>query len=99
MSHIEKKIVITKKIEILPCIKCGSDNIDIGDCGYSSFNVAWGKCRTCGHEVSIKPCDWNIAKEKIVESWNRENDPEVLRDRYNIEIILLQQKIDALPKK
>ena len=33
---------------ILPCKKCGSTDIKLYDCGYSSFNCGGGKCQRCG---------------------------------------------------
>ena len=98
MGHITEKQVINKKIKILPCVKCGSDDIEINDCGYSSFNVAWGKCKNCTHEVKISPCSWSIKKSEIAKHWNKENNPTILRKRYEKQIIELNKKIKALPK-
>ena len=97
MAHIEEKQTITKRIEILPCVKCGSENIEIGDSGYTTFNVAWGKCKDCGNEVQISPCDWNITKAKIAERWNERNNPKILKAEYQHQISELQKKIDELP--
>lgn len=80
------------------CINCGSDDIDINDCGYSSFNVAYGKCKNCNNEVLITNCSWNISKDEIIKSWNNENDPEILKLKYENEILILQKKIKKLPK-
>lgn len=63
----------TKELYVAPCIKCGSDNIIIGDCGFSSFNVAYGKCQSCKNEISF-PCVWNINKQEIIKHWNSKND-------------------------
>ncbi len=86
-----------KKIKYLPCVKCGSENIDFGDCGYSSFNVAWGKCKDCKNEVKINPCSWDISTEEIVKIWNRNNDPKILRKNYQSQIEEIQKLINALP--
>lgn len=71
MGQIEIKINETKKIDYYPCVKCGSDEIDFDHCGYTSFNVAWGKCRDCNNTVKISPCDWNITIVEIVEQINK----------------------------
>ena len=34
-----------------PCKKCGSKDIELWDCGYSSFNPGGGRCGKCGFEV------------------------------------------------
>jgi hypothetical protein len=97
MGYIEEKQTVTKKIKVLPCVKCGSENINLGDCGYSSFNVAWGKCLDCKHEVKINPCDWNINKAAIAKVWNKANNPKILKAEYQRQISELQKKIDNLP--
>jgi len=90
----------TKKrvVKILPCVKCGNDDIEIKDCGYTTFNVAWVKCLKCGHEVRVNNCDWTISQEAIDKTWNKENDPKILRHKYEQQLIEIQKKIDALPK-
>ena len=66
MGQIEIKLTETetKKVTYFPCTKCGSQNIAFGNCGYSSFNVAWGKCKDCNNEAIIYNCEWNISEEK-----------------------------------
>lgn len=93
----EIKKTITETIKVLPCIKCGCDDIDIDDCGYSSFNVAWGKCKKCKHEILINPCAWDMKKTDIINAWNNANDPQLLKEKYELEISELQIKIDNLP--
>ena len=98
MGYIEDKSTVTKKIKVLPCVKCGRDNIDIGDEGYSSFNVAWGKCKDCKHEVKIDSCSYGISKKEIAKVWNKANNPKILKAQYEKKIKELQKKIDELPK-
>lgn len=89
---------LIQEIYYHPCVKCGSENIDFNDCGYSSFNVAWGKCKDCGNEVKISPCGCDISKEDIIKTWNNSNDPKILRSKYQNQIDELQKLIDKLPK-
>lgn len=97
MGQIKIKKLQTIEMNYLPCIKCGSDIIDFNDCGYSSFNVAWGRCAKCKHEVKISPCSWNISKEDIIIHWNNENDPKILREKYQKQIDDMIKMIEALP--
>ncbi|KKM61844.1 hypothetical protein LCGC14_1527590 [marine sediment metagenome] len=46
-----------------PCPKCGNKQLNVGDCGYSSFNVAWVKCSKCHLELSI-------TGDSAVKRWN-----------------------------
>lgn len=36
---------------IKACKKCGSKDIKLWDCGYSSFNPGGGECNKCGFKV------------------------------------------------
>lgn len=60
------------KTKINLCRECGSDNISVGDCGYSSFNVGWAVCKNCGYEVRVSPCGC-FPREDIIRIWNRKN--------------------------
>ena len=97
MGNIQVNEKITRHIHYFPCIECGSNDIDFNDCGYSSFNVAWGRCKGCKNEVKIPICDYNISKEEIIEVWNKSNDPEIVRAKIEQQIIVLQSKLNALP--
>ena len=97
MGHIEVKETVNRKIYFSPCIKCNSEDIDFGDCGYSSFNVAWGRCKKCKNEVKISPCGCDISKEEIIKVWNESNDPIKLKQKYEKQIEELQKLIDNLP--
>jgi len=98
MGYITEKKTVEKKIKVLDCVKCGNEHIEINDCGYSSFNVAWGKCTNCNHEVKISPCSWNISKAAIAKVWNKANNPKILKSDYEAQIKVLEQKIADLPK-
>ena len=60
------------KVKINPCRECGSEDISVGDCGYSSFNVGWALCKNCGYEVRVSPCGC-FPEEEIIQQWNRKN--------------------------
>lgn len=48
MAEHEVTETTTRKIYVYPCVKCGCDDIEIYNCGYSSFNCAGGKCKNAG---------------------------------------------------
>jgi hypothetical protein len=71
---------ITKReVNVSPCVKCGCDDIEIYNCGYSSFNCAGGKCKNpkCGHKVETGAY-WNVEDSVLIAAWNKRNDPDVL---------------------
>lgn len=96
---MEKEIteVVTRKVEVYPCIKCGSENIEIYNCGYSSFNCAGGKCKRCGYKVETYE-DWNVKNSTLIKAWNLENDPSVLIERLNNERHRISEEIKVLTK-
>lgn len=89
----------TETVFIEPCIKCGGEEINIGDCGYSSFNVAYGKCKNpkCKHEITFG-CGWNIDEKDIVEIWNKKNSIDLIVDEKQIQITALKNEISELKK-
>lgn len=95
MGYTEK-VTTEVEIKILPCVKCGSNDVELDNCGYSSFDVAWGKCLKCGNEVKISPCSFPT-KRMIAEKWNKANDPVILKSEYEKQIAELQKKISELP--
>lgn len=98
MKSITIKELKERRVEILPCVKCGSENIELKDCGYTTFNVAWGKCLDCKHEITLNPAPWDLNIELLAETWNKANNPKILRLKYEQQIIEIQKLIDALPK-
>jgi hypothetical protein len=80
MGYKEIKKTVTKKIYVAPCIHCGSDNIDLGDCGYSAFNKAYGKCKDCKVGVTFG-CGCNISLADIIRVWNDHNDIDTLMEK------------------
>lgn len=95
--EIEVNEVIKRKIEVFPCIKCSSDNIEIYNCNYSSFNCAGGKCKKCGHKVETGD-NWNVKNSVLVGKWNEENDPDVLIERLEKNKAKIVEEIKVLKK-
>jgi DNA-directed RNA polymerase subunit RPC12/RpoP len=63
------------KQRIYPCLECGSEEVELFDSGYTTFNVGGGRCKKCKREVSIKTLPWNPSKEDLTQVWNNDNDP------------------------
>lgn len=55
------------KKKIKPCRKCGSSDIEIYNCGYSSFNAGHAKCRKCGHTLKLHNFE---GEDYIINAWN-----------------------------
>jgi hypothetical protein len=68
----EVREVGVKKISFNPCAKCGSEDLEILNCGYSSFNVGHVKCKACKHEVKLNLCHWDDsgAYVELAKAWN-----------------------------
>ena len=67
----KKEAKALKKI-INCCKECGSTDIEIGDCGYTTFNCGWAKCKKCKNDIHMQLGPF--ASHKIlVNAWNREN--------------------------
>lgn len=71
-EHEETKVV-TRKIEILPCPFCGSENVKPfhidGDWGYSPSRD-YVQCNSCG-ATSGEVKDSNSGMDLAIEKWNR----------------------------
>ena len=87
---------VVEFVEFVPCIKCGSEDINFYNCGYSSFNVGGAKCRNCGNKIVINGIHWGAADSDLVPYWNAKNDPKLLRMQYQIQIDELQKLINEL---
>jgi hypothetical protein len=77
------------KKKINNCIKCGSDDIKVWDCGYSSFNCGGAKCRKCGNENKV---NHNEGIDDVIDSWNKHSP--IVEDY----IKLLHKSIDGYKK-
>ena len=58
------------KKKVNNCIKCGSDDIKVYDCGYSSFNCGSAKCNNCGNEKNVNN---NEGTDAVIRNWNSHN--------------------------
>lgn len=92
MAHITETVTKTRKIKIFPCVECGNDDIDIYNCGYSSFNCAGGKCKKCGNQATYDNCSWDVPQSTLVKVWNNANNPKKLKAIYEKQIKALQKK-------
>lgn len=97
------KITETKttqsEIYVAPCIKCGSENIDIGDSGYSSFNIGGGECKKCKH-TATSGCGCNVTIRECAAIWNRKNDIDMLvKEQENVVITAQKTIAELLAKK
>jgi len=61
------------KLIINPCMKCGNKDIEIYDCGYSSFNAGHAKCKKCGNGVNANNLSCIGADHELVSLWNKSN--------------------------
>lgn len=58
-----------RKFKLKPCKKCGSKNIKLWDCGYSSFNPGGGRCLDCKFEVEGE-AGCSPSQDDLVAIWN-----------------------------
>lgn len=74
----------TRKIEYAPCLKCGSNDIQFFDYGYTQGNSGGGKCKKCGNECT-SPLHWDAKVDAQVAAWNAKNDvPQLIADQEKI---------------
>jgi DNA-directed RNA polymerase subunit RPC12/RpoP len=88
----------TDPISVYPCIRCGSENIKLWDCGYSSFNPGGGKCVECGREVQDMVSCMPTPQE-LANIWNGSNDKTKRISRIESEIVLLKKELIELRKR
>lgn len=74
---ITEQVMVTKELDVVPCLACGKDNIVISDNNYSSFNTGGGKCKDCGNEVNAGVGCLPTMSE-LVNIWNKGNDVSIL---------------------
>lgn len=85
-------------VDVRPCIQCGSDEIELWECGYSSFNPGGGRCRKCGREVQ-EMCSCNPTSYDLAAIWNKQNDIQARLKWLDSQINMLQQERVRLKKR
>ena len=90
--------VIEETVELVPCCHCGSENLDLFNCGYSSFNVAGVDCKDCGYQFRLNGADWNMPDTDIAKAWNVDNDLDKNIASVEKHISQLQDRVRQLKK-
>ncbi len=57
-------------MKIEPCKECGNKDIELYDCGYSSFNCYGGKCKSCGYKSGTTTGGCSPTKNEQIRLWN-----------------------------
>lgn len=84
-------MIVTKGINA--CTTCGTQKIEISDCGYTTFNPGKAVCLNCGKKVPVSNCDWNNPDKDLICHWNSFNPkPQTI-------IEFIDKKIDELKKE
>lgn len=55
---------MSRKTKPLPCPRCKNEELSVGDCGYTTFNVCWVRCPLCHLHLEKNG-------DNAVVSWNR----------------------------
>lgn len=92
---VEEKV--KRSIYVAPCIKCGSDDIQISDYGYNAPNIGGGQCKKCGHDITAN-CDIFPKADTLVCIWNAQNCKETLIKKKQDQIEKIQSEITELQK-
>ncbi|GBG14878.1 uncharacterized protein NMK_2479 [Novimethylophilus kurashikiensis] len=91
-----KTVTETKEIYVAPCLKCGSADIKLWDCGYTEGNVGGGVCKECGHEGKQGWIGSSPSKEQLAGIWNAANDIDTLITAENTKIEASRRTITEL---
>ncbi len=68
---------IKKKVN--PCKKCGTADVDIHNCGYSSFNVGTVKCKNCKETITIDHISSDESGDvELLKRWNYLNSEKFI---------------------
>ena len=89
-----RRQTVEVEIHVAPCIKCGSEDVRIYNCGYSSFDVGGGKCGRC--ENSVMESVWNPTEEQLAAIWNKKNDKNMVKAEIRKKIADLHRELKAL---
>ena len=82
------------KPKLKPCKKCGSRDIKLVDCGYSSFNPGGGVCQKCNFGVKGE-AGCSPTQAVLFRIWNKGQEPTV-EERLRAENKRLRAKVKAL---
>lgn len=93
-------LIVLKRFDkkCVKCIECGSEDLEIHNCGYSSFNKGHVKCKKCDNTVSIN-LSWNDPDEFLIQAWNNRNDPRILIREKESQLRVITAEIEELRKK
>lgn len=83
---------VKSTFEVVPCLQCGSEDIQLGDCGYNTFNIAKADCKGCGRHLSWD-CGMDPSKADVAKMWNAENDPALIMEKLQDEV---KQKLASI---
>ncbi len=72
-------------------MSCRGTDVELSDCGYTTFNPGTAKCKKCGYTVEVKTCDID-ADASLRKAWNGE------RDRLRTELRGIKKRIGELRK-
>jgi hypothetical protein len=75
---IEEEITSKRRVYVAPCVKCGSEDINIFDYGYNSPNMGGGECKSCTHSVISNVAALYPTKTELAKIWNASNDKSIL---------------------
>ncbi|WP_338924462.1 hypothetical protein V0M98_33140 (plasmid) [Pseudomonas silesiensis] len=95
---IKEKSTVVREIHVAPCLKCGSEDIVLSDCGYSTHNIGGGKCNVCGHVATDGVC-WTAGVDDLAAIWNAANDISFLIRVEEKKIFDASQRIAELKGK
>jgi hypothetical protein len=87
-----------KRKEPNPCSKCQGVNIEVSNCGYTTFNCGTAICKFCGKKIEARyGSEYNNAW--IIKEWDLAN-PTPKREEYQIkqEIKKLEKRLKFLQK-
>ena len=91
MGKIKINKTITEEVEYLPCLKCGSQNIEF-ECKVHVSAV--GRCIECKNEVKIDSRNFEIKMETLIEQWNRFNNLTYLSSEEMLETVATENMIN-----
>lgn len=66
-----KRIINGTTVELEECYYCGSKDIKLEDCGYSSFNIGTATCMGCGFQIKAG-VNCITPESELAMKWNGE---------------------------